>query len=440
MTVSNTSDASSEAGLLVEASCGGQCLTPRRRPPATGKERRHHRVKSGAWAYFFFRAARIWSLVSILLAARALLPAQESLSGTASDPLDAFMRQSAPELVDHYFDLPTIPVFITRRLIDLGDPRAIPGLRDAFEREAKPLNREFIAAALVRLSDPNPRYFNVVVRGTLDALSDEVPYRSNPASAGTTDQLGNHIEIQTWAKAHSVSMMQAIWRATIEDPGAIEALGLTEDQRSIPILFRALKSPNLLVVREAALALARMRQVSAIGPIIAACRLQNSEDRPWTARALLYFRPEKAQKAAIELIADPAQREQWRADIRRETAKRADLARLSTSLQLLDAAWVQLGDFKVAVRSRDPRRARDALTEYLHTILKCRKILAEIDPGALQDALWSAALDRSEEQISELKLLSREVTPSDEGIVQKARTQLDAVQHALLTHLNAQRP
>jgi hypothetical protein len=183
-----------------------------------------------------------------------------------------------------------------------------------------------------------------------------------------------------------------------------------------------------------------MRQVGAIGPIVAACRLENSEDRLWTARALLYFRSEKAQKPASELIADPAQREQWRTDIRRETATRADLARLSKSLQLLDAAWTQLGDFKMAVSNRDPRRARDALAEYFHEILNCRKILAEMTHGALQDALKKAALDRSAEQISELNRLSQEAAPGDEGLIQKAMTQLDAVHHALLSDLNAQRP
>lgn len=261
---------------------------------------------------------RIWTYLFIAIALCAVLRGQKPPSEAEGDPLFAFQRQSALELVNHYFDLPTIPLFITRRLINLGDPRAIPGLRGAFDRESKPLNREFIAAALVRLGDKNPRYFNYLTGAVLDALNEDVPYRSTRASDAAVDELELHVEIQTWAQVHSTPVTQAIWQATIEVPGAIEALGLTGDRRSMLILLRALKSPNILVVRQAAFALARMQRKSAIGPITTACQLQRMEDRLWTAKSLLYFRSEKAQEAARELIADPVKRQQWRIDVQRE--------------------------------------------------------------------------------------------------------------------------
>ena len=440
MKCSGMSYAFQKARIAAEASFDNACLPIQHPAPVAVEKTRCLPSPSSARAYHFVRAARIWVFVFIPLAICTLLRAQKSLNGTESDPLFAFQRQSAPELMDHYFDLPTIPLFITRRLIHLDDPRAIPGLRNAFDREAKPLNREFIAAALVRLGDTDSRYFSYLIQAALDALNEDIPYRSTPASDAETDDLERHVEIQTWAQTHSAPVTHAIWQATIEIPGAIEALGLTEDRRSMPIFLRALKSPNVLVVRQAAFALARMRQKSAVGPIVAACQLQSIEDRPWTAKSLLYFRSEKAQKAARKLINNPAQRQQWRIDIQRAEAARSGLARLSKSLEWLDRASAQLGSLNLAIRNGDPIRTRDALREYLRAIQNCRRLLAEIIPGDVQDGLASAALDRSEGEQRELKPINERIPPRDSGILEKATRQVDAVESALREEANAKRP
>ncbi len=435
-----TSYAFQKARIAAEASFDNACL-PLQHPASVSVEKtRCPPSLCSARAYYFVRAARIWAFVFIPLAICTLLRAQKSLNGTVSDLLFEFQRQSAPELVDHYFDLPTIPLFITRRLMHLDDPRAIPGLRTAFDREAKPLNREFIAAALVRLGDTDSRYFNYLTQAALDALNEEIPYRSAPASDAEADDLEHHVEIQAWAQTHSVPVTHAIWQATIEIPGAIKALGLTEDRRSTPIFLRALKSSNVLVVRQAAFALARMRQKSTIGPIVAACQLQSIEDRSWTAKSLLYFRSEKAQKAARKLINNPAKRQQWRVDIERAEAERSGLARLSKSLEWLDRASAQLDCLNLAIRNGDPIRTRDALRGYLRAIQNCRRLLAEIIPGDVQDGLVSAALDRSEGEQRELKRINERIPPRDSGILEKATRQVDAVESALREEENAKRP
>ena len=74
----------------------------------------------------------------------------------ATEPLSdqqlsaAFMKKSVSELLNDYFQGPPYPLFVIRRLIDIGDPAAIPSLERAFTRESHEPAREFLAAALVR--------------------------------------------------------------------------------------------------------------------------------------------------------------------------------------------------------------------------------------------------------------------------------------------------
>jgi len=49
-----------------------------------------------------------------------------------------FSQQSAGQLVARYFQGPSYPLFVIRRLIDVADPRVMPDLRDAFSRETQP--------------------------------------------------------------------------------------------------------------------------------------------------------------------------------------------------------------------------------------------------------------------------------------------------------------
>ena len=69
-------------------------------------------------------------------------------------------KSPANELVAKYFQGPPYPLFVIRRLIDLGDPQVIPALHAAFSLETDPVSRQFLAAALVRLADPDPKYFS----------------------------------------------------------------------------------------------------------------------------------------------------------------------------------------------------------------------------------------------------------------------------------------
>lgn len=350
------------------------------------------------------------------------------------DPLLAFERNSAPELVDHYFDLPSAPILVIRRLIYLGDPRVIPALRAAFDRQREPLPREFIAAALVRLGETDPVYFNNIAGAARDALEADLPYDSSLAAVvAKSSVLQGQEEIQAWAQAHNVSAAEALYRATIEIPGAVEALALTADKRSVPILLLALRSPNFLVVREGALGLGRMREASAIGPIIAACQRLGPEDRPWIAKSLLYFPSRKARDAARSIIVDPARLQLWSEDVRREETRRNDVASLSKAVQWLDQASIQLDQFDQAFKQGNSAEARRALKRYIRDVGFGRRDLARLSGGTAEDGLAGAVLPRTEAQRTRFEKVRKAASGVRGRAEKEAEAQLAAASRMMQT-------
>lgn len=374
----------------------------------------------------------IWTrtLVCFLLAVCGLAVAEPQQRGHRQEEADrkvllAFSQKSAPELVSHYFNLSSPPLFVIRRLINLGDPRVIPALRDAFERETQPLIREFLAAALDRLGDPDVRYFDYVAGAALDAINADIPFGSSSTTVKTNDgNLQHREEIRDWAVAHGVSATQAINVATVELPGAIEALALTADRRSVPILLRALRSPNILVVREAALGLARIQETAAIEPIIAACRRLDPEELPWTAKSLLYFRSEKAQQAASVMIVNPTKLQRWRTNVAHEEVLRTTVANLSNAVQRLDLASIKLDRYRQAMRAGDSAEAKRSLKEYTGEFNQLRKSILLLSGGNWEDGLAVAVLDRLKTQISQLEQIAESESDGSNKIVEKPLRQL----------------
>jgi HEAT repeat protein len=368
-----------------------------------------------------------------MLALCSAIPVQPQENRDAQNRADselarAFSEKSAPELVNSYFDLPSIPLLVIRRLMNFGDPRVIPALRNAFDRERQPLTREFLAAALVRLGDKDSRYFDYAAGEALDAVNNGVPYWTSPATeAADGSDLERHEEIRSWSQAHRTPIVQAIRIAIIENPGAVEALALAEDRRSVPILLQALQSPNLLVVREAAFGLARMHETAAARPIIAVCQHLDWEERPWTAKSLLYIRSKKAQQAASALIADPARVQRWRADVNQEETMRAAVANLSKAVQLLDQAAVDVNRLDQAIKESNSAEAKGVLKEYIPRLGQLTKCLAQLPRGQVDDGLVSAVVNRLGAQRSELEGIRQTLPASGIRAVNRAASQLEAM-------------
>jgi HEAT repeat protein len=239
--------------------------------------------------------------------------------------LAAFLNKPVGELLRDYFQDPPYPLFAIRRLIDLGDPVAIPSLERAFNREGQELIRQFLAAALVRLGDSNPEYFEYFARRAETAVASDLPF---PVQLGTRPQSGGELfplgdDFLSWVRRNGGEVTSASWQAAFALPAAVEALGEAADPRSRPIFLRGLSSPNILIVFASALGLARLQDGIAVPAIIAAAEREPPEERSMIAKTLLYFPSSEAQYAAERLISDPVRLERWRADVIRRGWKAA---------------------------------------------------------------------------------------------------------------------
>ena len=304
------------SGLDSVSSPGGRLVCPNPAHP-----RAQEKSRTIAQALCAFSRATFLSAVVAVVSVQGFArqqPQRESEDKTGSQLLGEFTQKSASELAIQYLERPPYPLFVIRRLIDLGDPIVIPALRHAFTSETEALTRQFLAAALVRLGDTDPEYFGHVAAAATKAVASDLPYSgaSRNGSESTAPQIPE--EIRSWAQAHGVTISPAIRLATIEFSTAVEALGETADGRSLPILLRGLDSPNFFVVRAAAFGLARLHTALAVKPIIKACKRLNPGLRPMVAKSLLYFDNKEAQRAAGVLIGDPDRTRRWRAEVIRK--------------------------------------------------------------------------------------------------------------------------
>ena len=249
----------------------------------------------------------------------------------ATEPLSdqqlsaAFMKKQVGELLNDYFQGPPYPLFAIRRLIDIGDPAAIPSLERAFTRESHEPAREFLAAALMSLGDPKPEYFEHVARRAATAVASDLPFE---VQLGTRPQSGAGLPpfksaFLSWVRQHGGDLDSALSQATFDLPAAVEALGESADPRSRSIFLHGLNSPNILIVFAAALGLARLQDDKAVPAIIAAAEREPPEERSMIAKTLLYFANSEAQHAAERLVGDPARIQRWRVEVRKRGWKAA---------------------------------------------------------------------------------------------------------------------
>lgn len=238
----------------------------------------------------------------------------------------AFLNESAPELLNKYFQMPPYPLFVILRLIDLEDPVAVPRLEEAFARETQNPNREFIAAALVNLGSKKQESFNYLACRAIAAITSGPPF---PVRFGTNPLPGAMLppvtsDFTSWVRRHGLTANSAMQKAAFDDPAAVQALGEAADRRSRSILLRGLNSPNILVVFESSLGLARLDDRQSIPEIIAAAQhFRSPKERRMIAKSLLYFDSSKAQFAAERLIRDPALVRRWREEVSRRGTKMA---------------------------------------------------------------------------------------------------------------------
>jgi hypothetical protein len=109
-------------------------------------------------------------------------------------------------------------------------------------------------------------------------------------------------EFEAWVKAHNLDPTGLGEDSFYVLPGKVAFLGWSRDPRAIPLLRRALLSPNYQIEIAAALGLAEIGDKDSIPLIIEACKRAPADAAAAIAQALVYFDDPAAQRAVDQFI------------------------------------------------------------------------------------------------------------------------------------------
>jgi hypothetical protein len=198
-------------------------------------------------------------------------------------------------------------------LAKAGDRSAIPGTKMAFERAADKIERQRMALALVRLGEPDNRYWEFLQRHAEAAVASDIPYPLKIDGQGNTVR-GNEFapEFVAWCKERGVDPAVAAREALGSHSLDVLLVAMTADPRGFDLLLRALGARNYLLVLPAAQGLARLQDPRAVRPLIEASRRVPAEIGESIGAALVFFNDPDAQAAAERSIRDKAVLDAWR--------------------------------------------------------------------------------------------------------------------------------
>jgi hypothetical protein len=174
-------------------------------------------------------------------------------------------------------------------------------LENKFLHTQDPLDKAHIASALVRLGDKSNTYWDYLVKQATPVVESDEPDFMGFDSRGKSVP-GPSPEFIAWAKAHNISPEGAGEDAVYLAPGKVGLLAMTGDPRGVPILRRALLSPNHMIETIAANGLAEIQDKDSIPLIIEACQKAPAESAAVIAKSLVYFDDPQAQSAADTYI------------------------------------------------------------------------------------------------------------------------------------------
>lgn len=158
------------------------------------------------------------------------------------------------------------------------------------------LEKARIAQVLLLLGDRKDVYWNYLAELAKSVLDNGAP------SPVHYDAQGKHIpgpsqEFIAWAQAHGQAPGPAAESAVYIWPGLVGGLGMTGDSRALPLLRRALSSPNPMIQIAASKGLAEMHDEASVPLVISRCTNAPPEVASVIAESLVYFDDPEAQKA-----------------------------------------------------------------------------------------------------------------------------------------------
>jgi hypothetical protein len=254
--------------------------------------------------------------IAVLSKAACLLMWLVPLAGTAYGQEDRAYPKPRPDKYAYAADPGNVPDAIAK--VKSGDflgvhvemiaaaraVEAIPVLKDQFLRSQDSLDKAHIASALVRLGEKDDTYWEYLVTVATPGIDGEVPdLFSYDAQGKPALGAGPSPEMAAWAKSHNVSLERDPIEVMGSIVGPVKYLAMTGDPRAIPLLRRALLSPNYMIENQAALGLAEAQDVDSIPLIVMACKRAPAEAAGLIAVSLIYFDAAGAQSAAARYIA-----------------------------------------------------------------------------------------------------------------------------------------
>lgn len=177
-------------------------------------------------------------------------------------------------------------------------------LETQFGRKQDLSDKERIASSLARLGDKDDLYWNFLAAQAIPAVEDDAPFFLQVDEKGKITKVPSPAFLK-WAADHHLSTGEAFEKEWSDEPGAILLLAFTQDARAIPLLRRALSSPNFLVAAEGAKGLADLGDKDSVPLIIEACSKAPADAAAQIATPLIYFDSEAAKRAFDLYVPEP---------------------------------------------------------------------------------------------------------------------------------------
>lgn len=183
-------------------------------------------------------------------------------------------------------------------------PELTVALKHAFERQQEPRGKQYIAAALVQLGEPDPRFYDYLASRAEETMASSGPTWFGYDSEGKAIRGEYSLEFRAWCSSNGVDLREGAARQ-IRALDDIQILANTRDPRATELLVRALRSPNNYVVVAAAEGLALRRVNSAIPAIVAAAQRLPPASSWVIARELALYGTPEADRELARIIKDP---------------------------------------------------------------------------------------------------------------------------------------
>jgi hypothetical protein len=137
-------------------------------------------------------------------------------------------------------------IYHVEQLAHLHALQAVPMLEEKFVRIQDPADKAHVASALVRLGAPKEIYWDFLIRLATRAVENDAPNFYAFDSQGKALP-GPNPAFVAWADTHHLDHQGLLEEQIYRAPQPIMFLALTADPRGIPLLRRALLSPNYMI-------------------------------------------------------------------------------------------------------------------------------------------------------------------------------------------------